>query len=106
MRPELLIAAAFLLTACNGAVGTEVSRAAAKSVVNPIVAERFPGVPLEPATDCIIDNATGEEIVTLAAAAATRDDAAASRLVLDIAQRPETIRCITSEGLPAILNTL
>ncbi|WGH80072.1 hypothetical protein [Jannaschia ovalis] len=105
MRLEPLIALA-LLAGCNSAVGTELSRSAAKSVVNPIVAERFPGVPLEPATDCIIDNATGSEIATLAASAATRDDATASRLVLDIAGRPETIRCIAAEGLPAILNTL
>ncbi|WP_298436626.1 hypothetical protein [uncultured Jannaschia sp.] len=103
LEPLLLIAA---LASCNTGVGTEVSRAAAKSVVNPIVAERFPGIPLEPATNCIIDNASGDEIVTLATSAATRDDAGATRIVLDIARRPDTIQCLATEGLPVLLNSL
>ena len=94
------------LAACNTGVGTDLTRAAAKSVVNPIVAERFPGVPLEPATDCIIDNASSDEIITLASAAATRDDTAATQVVLDVAQRPDTLRCLGSDALPVILNTL
>ncbi|SFJ38923.1 hypothetical protein [Jannaschia pohangensis] len=105
MRLEALIPVV-LLAACNTAIGTEVSRSAAKSVVNPIVAERFPGVPLEPTTDCIIDNASGDEIVTLATSAATRDDQTATQLVLDIARRPDTIQCIATNGLPVLINTL
>ena len=108
MRPDhlFLAGAMLILAACNSSIGTEVSRAAAKSVVNPIVAERFPGVPLEPTTDCIIDNASGDEIATLATTAATGNDQAATELVIDIAARPDTLRCIASDGLPAILNTL
>ncbi|MEL6587325.1 MAG: hypothetical protein AAFY65_13760 [Pseudomonadota bacterium] len=107
MRPSpLLLLAVLALASCNTALGTEVSRATAKSVVNPIVADRFPGVPLEPTTNCIIDNATGDEIVTLATTAATRNDQVAADLVVDIAKRPETIRCIAKDGLPAILGTL
>ncbi|MGB3553661.1 MAG: hypothetical protein WBA25_03360 [Jannaschia sp.] len=92
-----------LLAACNSAIGTELTRETAKSVVNPIVAARFPGIPLEPATDCIIDNASGDEIITLAGAAANRDDQVASRIVLDVARRPDTIQCIATEGLPVLL---
>lgn len=95
-----------LIAGCNTDVGTDLTRAAAKSAVNPIVADRFPGLPLEPATDCIIDNANSNEIVTLATAAATRDDPAATQVVVDIARRPETIRCFGQDALPAILNTL
>jgi len=105
MRLEALIPLA-LLAACNTAIGTEVSRSAAKSVVNSVVSERFPGAPLEPTTDCIIDNASGDEIVTLATSAATRDDQTATRLVLDIVQRPDTVQCVLSNGLPALINTL
>ncbi|MGB3408901.1 MAG: succinate dehydrogenase [Jannaschia sp.] len=94
------------LAACNTGVGTDLTRTAAKSVVNSVVAERFPGVPLAPATDCIIDNSTSDEIITLASAAATRDDAAASQVVLDVARRPDTLRCLGSDALPIILTTL
>lgn len=91
---------------CNTSVGTDLTRAAAKSVVNPIVAERFPGLPLEPATDCIIDNASSDELITLASAAATRDDTAATEVVIDVARRPDTLRCLGSDAIPVILNTL
>ncbi|GIT91280.1 hypothetical protein JANAI62_17360 [Jannaschia pagri] len=99
-------AALLVLAACNTPLGTEVTRAAAKATVNPIVASRFPGLPVQPATDCVIDNATGDELVTLASAAATRDDPTATRIVVDVAGRPETIRCFGQDALPAILNTL
>ncbi|TFL19420.1 hypothetical protein [Jannaschia formosa] len=107
MPLERLAALALLgLAACNTGVGTELTRATAKSVVNPIVAQRFPGVPLEPATDCVIDNATGQEIVVLASSAASRDDATASRIVTEVAQRPETIRCFAENALPEIIRAL
>ncbi|MDB2407126.1 hypothetical protein N9W17_01160 [Jannaschia sp.] len=95
-----------LLSACNSQIGTDLTRATAKSVVNPIVAQRFPGLPLEPATDCVVDNASGEEIITLAASAATRADDTAVRIVTDVAQRPGTIRCFGEEALPEILSGL
>ena len=37
------------------------ARDAARTAVRPVLESRFPGVPLEPATDCVIDNATFEE---------------------------------------------
>lgn len=101
-----ILAVALMASGCNSGIGTEVSRAAARSVVDQVVAQRFPGVPLKPTTDCIIDNATGNEIVALATSAAAQDQEAAARTVLEIAQRPATVRCIASQDLPAILNTL
>lgn len=100
------LAALMALSACNAGPGTELGRAAARTAVDGVVAQRFPGVPLKPTTDCIIDNATGDEILALAAAAASRDQSAAARTVLGIAQRPEAVQCIAAQGLPAILNTL
>ncbi|CUH38860.1 hypothetical protein JSE7799_01578 [Jannaschia seosinensis] len=107
MRHEILLLP-LALAACDTALGTEVSRAAAKSAVNPILAARFPGLPLEPATNCVIDNATGSEIVTLAGVAATgaAPDDTTMRIVLDIVRRPATIECIAAEGLPVLLQTL
>ncbi|UWQ18011.1 hypothetical protein [Jannaschia sp. M317] len=105
MRPSLLFLP-LLLAACNSGIGTDLTREAARATVRPVLADRFPGVPLEPATDCIIDNATGEEIITLAGAAATRNDQTAARVVGDIARRPATIQCIATQGLPVLLDTL
>lgn len=80
------------------------AREAARSAVRPVLAQRFPGVPLEPATDCVINNATGGEILSLAADAATgRPDEGTVETVLTIATRPETIRCLATEGLPVLL---
>lgn len=95
-----------LLAACNSPLADQFARDAAKRSVNPVIAARFPGVPLEPATNCVIDNASAGEILQLASAAGTGANDSATRLVLEIAQRPDTIRCIATEGLPVLLNTL
>lgn len=105
MRLSLLLVPA-VLAACNSPLADEIARDAAKRTVNPIVAARFPGVPLAPATDCIIDNANAAEILQLATAAGTGANDTATRIVLDVAQRPDTIRCIAAEGLPVLLNSL
>ena len=82
----------------------QVARDAAKSVVRPVLADRFPGVPLEPATDCIIDNATAGEILSLASDAAQgAPDAGTVETVLTIGARPETLSCLATEGLPVLL---
>lgn len=105
MRLEILMIP-LLLAACNSPLADEIARDAAKRSVNPVIAARFPGVPLEPATNCVIENATAGEILQLASAAGTGANDSATRLVLEIAQRPDTIRCIATEGLPVLLHTL
>ena len=106
--PILLLLA---LAACNSPIADRFARDAARATVNPILAQRFPGIPLQPATDCVIESATAPEILTLAGAAtrtatATGPDPQATRLVLEIATRPQTIECLAVDGLPAILTTL
>lgn len=82
----------------------QIAQDAARSVVRPVLAERFPGVPLEPATDCVIDNATAGEIISLASDAAMgRPDEGTVETVLTIVSRPETITCLATEGLPVLL---
>ena len=105
MRLEVLLILP-LLAACNTPLADAIARDAARSAVHPVVAARFPGVPLEPATNCIIDNASANEIIALASAAGTGANDTATRIVLDVAQRPDTIRCIATEGLPVLLTTL
>jgi len=105
MRTALILGvAAFALTACNTAVGTDVARQSAKSVVNGVVDRQFPGVPVTPVTDCVIDNATGGEIVQIAGDAARQQASPETvTLVLDIATRPDTISCFVDEAGPQVL---
>lgn len=91
------------LSACTQAQQDELTRDAAKRAVRPVMEERLPGVPVEPATDCIIDNASSGELLSLAADAVTGPTANTVEIVSDIATRPETIRCLATEGLPALL---
>ena len=102
MRGVLLLAS-LALAGCVEAQN-EIAREAARSAVRPVLADRFPGVPLEPATDCVIDNATAGEIISLAADAATgRPDEGTVETTLSILTRPETITCLATEGLPVLL---
>lgn len=103
MKHLPILMCAGLLAACTPAQQDELTRDAAKRAVRPVLAERLPGVPVEPATDCIIDNATSREILSLAADAVTGPTANTVEIVSDIATRPETIRCLATEGLPALL---
>ena len=83
----------------------QLARDAAKRSVNPVLAERFPGVPLEPASNCVIDNASAREITRLALAAAEPTiSEETSALVMEIATRPETIRCLATDGLAPFLS--
>ncbi|UWQ21675.1 hypothetical protein [Jannaschia sp. W003] len=108
MRPDLLLAAAaaLLLAGCNTPLGTEVARTAAKSAVNAEVQRRFPGAPVQPVTDCVIDNATGAEIIEVAAGAASGTDARTAEIVGTVLARPDTIRCVLAEGLPTLVGSL
>ena len=91
------------LVACTPAQQDELTRDAAKRAVRPVLAENFPGLPLEPATDCIIEHASSRELLSLAADAVTGPTASTVELVGIIASRPDTIRCLATEGLPALL---
>lgn len=104
LRATYLAFATVTLMGCS--VGEEVARDQARAVVDPIVAEKFPGIPVKPVTDCVIDNATFKEILTLAAASGTGNTVQAAEVVVDIVSRPDTIKCIAVKGLPAILQGL
>ena len=69
----------------------------------PIVAQYLPGPGAEAITDCVIDNASAGEILQLARAAATGPDDSTVQVVLEISRRPETINCISRDGLSAVL---
>ena len=103
MRHLFALAAALLIAACTPQQQDELARDAAKNAVRPVIQERLPGVPAEPATDCVIDNATASEILSLAADAVTGPTASTVEIVTRILSRPETLTCLATEGLPPLL---
>ena len=102
--PRILIPIILLLSAaCTPQQQDEIARDAAKNAVRPVLEDRLPGVPVEPATNCVIDNATAGEILSLAADAVTGPTANTVEIVSDILARPETLTCLATEGLPPLL---
>ncbi|WP_233557193.1 succinate dehydrogenase [Rhodophyticola porphyridii] len=92
------------LAACNIAQGTAdiIARDQARGVVNDVVAERFPGIDATPVTDCVIDNASAQEILIVAGAAVTGVTEQTSRTVSGILQRPDTVLCISRNALVSL----
>lgn len=95
------------LAACDTPVGTEIARATAREAVADVVEDRFPGVPVTPVTDCIIDNASGTEIVTIASEAAL--GAPGPRTVETVAailRRQGTVTCLVERAGPRLIAAL
>lgn len=82
-----------------GSTGDMLARDAAKGVVNSVVAARYPGVDASVMTDCIIDNANAAEILQIAEGAVLGTTEATTALVVEIAARPETVRCTAGNVL-------
>ncbi len=97
-------AGALALAGCTPAAQDALARDAARSTVTRVVVERFPGVPVEPAVNCIIDGADSRQILSLAADTLTGPTAASLEIVTNIVQRPAVLACLAAEGLPALLN--
>ena len=94
------------LVACTGPDPvTAATRSVAKATVADVASRRFPGVPVTPISDCVIDNASAAEILTLARAAGAAD-AQAAGAVADVLSRPATIDCLVADGLPQLLTRL
>lgn len=92
-----------LLTACSPTdVADKVGRRAAESVVLPVVSQYMPGPQAQGVTRCVIDNATANEIQTLARDIAVQAGTSTVQTVMGIAARPETLACITKAGLPPL----
>ena len=64
----LLVLFLLPLTACVGFqdVADQLARQQARQFVNAEVQQRFPGVDATPITNCVIDNASAQEIITIA----------------------------------------
>ena len=106
MRLVLFAISLVALSACTTAQQDALAQDAAKRAVRPVLADKFPGVPLEPAVDCVIENATAQEILNLAADSVTGPTASTVEITTRIVARPETIRCLAEDGLPVLLGGL
>lgn len=93
--------AALVLGACSETqeAVTKATRDTAKTVVNGVVEDKFPGVNAAPITDCIIDNASVSEILTISKAAVIGVQPDTVDTVVAISQRPETATCIAKNSL-------
>ena len=85
-------------TATNNAVDN-IARDRAKSVVNGVVEDKFPGVKVAPVTDCVIDAASASEIISLGSASVTGVTQSTVEQVVEIAGRPDSVNCIAENGL-------
>lgn len=85
-------------------MATNVTRDAARNMVDRVVIDRYPGVNVKPVTDCIIDNATSREILGLASDSITGPTEATYQTVGTIISRPETLTCLATAGLPGLLS--
>ncbi|WP_045387463.1 hypothetical protein [Falsirhodobacter sp. alg1] len=99
MRNAALITFLALLTACTS-VQDSVARRAARSVVNPVVAQYMPSGQATAATDCIINNANAGELSALSRDIGTRAGTSTVQTVMGIIARPATTQCLVSQGLP------
>lgn len=91
------------LAACTPADQDRLTRDAARAAITPVLVERFPGMPVQPAVDCIVDNANSRELLSLAADSLTGPTANTAELVTNIVSRPDTLNCLLANGLPALL---
>ncbi len=103
LRPLVLLSYLWALAACDTALGTNTTQSLAKSVVNNAIESRVPGVPVAPVTDCVIESASGSEIVDIANDGA--DGKVSEETVLLIAQislRPQTVECFVNDAGPTV----
>ncbi|EIE48882.1 hypothetical protein AL036_00310 [Salipiger aestuarii] len=104
MRKILLSTLALAtLAACDAQTQDAVARSAARSTASKVVVQRFPGIPVEPSLNCVIDNANAQQIYALASESVTGPTQSSVEIVIEIVSKPETLTCLAAEGLPALI---
>ncbi|WP_240705241.1 hypothetical protein [Pacificoceanicola onchidii] len=98
-----LLIGVLALGACDSQTQDRIAREAARSTVTRVVTDRFPGVPVEPTINCVIDNATAPQIRALALDTVGGVTESSIEIVTNIVSKPETLTCLAAEGLPALL---
>ncbi len=80
----------------------DTTKLAAKTAVNSVISKKFPGVDAEVYVDCVIDNATPQQMLSLAATAVTGVQSNTINTVTAIASEGETLKCIAQGSLSNI----
>lgn len=101
--PGLLALAA--LCACTQQSQDALARAAAKRVITAELESKFPGVPLEPAVDCVLAQASADQIVQIARDAEAGKTGDAVKTVAGLVAHGDTVDCLAEKELPAFLGT-
>lgn len=95
------VASMILLSGCDIAQPAvdDALRSKAKSVITPIVKQNVPIANAEIVSDCIIDNASNSELLDIAKAAIVGVSDDTIQTVVDIAGRPDTVKCIAKGAI-------
>ena len=103
LRLGTVVLGGMILAACTPQAQDQLARDAARATLAPVLVERFPGLPVEPALDCILNNADAAQINALAVDTLTGPNSGTVEIVTDIVSRPQTQTCLAAEGLRATL---
>ncbi|WP_425099816.1 hypothetical protein [Tropicibacter sp. S64] len=98
-----LLVGVLLLSACDTQTQDQIAREAARSTVTRVVTNRFPGVPVEPAIDCVIAGANAYQIRSLALDTLGGPTESSIEIVTQIVSKRETLTCLAANGLPPLL---
>ena len=100
-RPAVL--GAMILAACTPQSQDQIARDAARATITPLVAQRFPTIPVDLALDCLIGNASAEQINALAADSLLGATESSAQIMTEIAAQPQTLTCLAASGAPGPL---
>lgn len=95
-----------ILAACAPATQDELARGAARAAITPVLEQRLPGVPVQGAVDCVINGASAQEILVLAADSVTGPTASTAEITTRILSRPQVQTCIAQEYAGLVLSGL
>jgi len=82
----------------NDVVDAQV-RQTAENTINTVVETNFPGVDASPVSNCIVKNASRGEILEVARDSVTGITDRTVSIVIEVAQRPDTVKCIVNNGI-------
>lgn len=103
MRAALVLASALLVAACDPAeVADKALKRTVQTVVFPVVNVDMPAGPAQSATECILAEATPDELRLLARDVGVVAGSSTKATIRSIALRPGAQACFAAAGVPPI----
>ena len=100
IRPLLFALVPVTLAACSPQdVADKIGRRTAESVVRPIVDDRLSGAQADAATNCVVQNATAQEVQALVRDVGVYAGTSTEATVWAIVARSETQACLAASGV-------